>query len=121
MTPYLQQSAPQGRVVTARGEHQQLLRHHKAQRRPHCPSLQMPFHHQRLQLALEFHRSAETNVPLTLERFVRSGSGFLGRTHTARVRAAVPVAMPVAQRLGRWRYIGFPRLPRARGQFTPQN
>ena len=43
-----------------------------------------------------------------------------GRTHTARVRAAVSVAMPGAQRHGRRRYISFPRLPRARGEFTTE-
>lgn len=47
MRPLLQQSAPRGRVGSTRGEYQQLLRHHKAQRRPQQPSLQMDPAHQR--------------------------------------------------------------------------
>ena len=43
-----------------------------------------------------------------------------GRAQKDRVRAAVPVAMPGAQRLGRRRYIGFSRLTLARGQFTTE-
>ena len=42
------------------------------------------------------------------------------RAQKDRVRAAVPVAMPGAQRLGRRRYIGFSRLTLARGQFTTE-
>ena len=71
MTPYLQQSALQGRVGTARGEYQQFLHHHKAQRRPQQSSLQMDSAHQRPQLAVEFHRSVETLIPAIRERIMR--------------------------------------------------
>ena len=72
MTPWLQQSAPRGRVGSTRGEYQQLLRHHKAQRRPQQPSLQMNPAHQRPQLAVEFHRSAATSIPAIRERVNRN-------------------------------------------------
>ena len=71
MRPWLQQSAPRGRVGSTRGEYQQLLRHHKAQRRPQQPSLQMDPVHQRPQLAVEFHRSVETSIPAIRERVMR--------------------------------------------------
>ena len=70
---------------------------------------------------MEFHRSAGTNVPLARGNGYCSAHIFLdGGTRTARVRAAVSVAMPGAQRHGRRRYISFPRLPRARGEFTTE-
>ena len=87
MTPYLQQSALQGRVGTARGEYQQLLRHHKAQCRPQQSSLQMDPAHQRPQLAVEFHRSAGISIPPIRARVMRCRSDKDGRTQEDRARA----------------------------------
>ena len=89
MTPYLQQSALQGRVGTARGEYQQLLRHHKAQCRPQQSSLQMDPAHQRPQLAVEFHRSAGISIPPIRARVMRCRSDQDGRTQEDRARAPV--------------------------------
>ena len=92
MTPYLQQSALQGRVGTARGEYQQLLRHHKAQCRPQQSSLQMDPAHQRPRLAVEFHRSAGISIPPIRARVMRCRSDQNGRTQEVRARAAVSSA-----------------------------
>ena len=92
MTPYLQQSALQGRVGTARGEYRQLLPHHKAQCRPQQSSLQMDPAHQRPQLAVEFHRSAGISIPPIRARVMRCRSDQNGRTQEVRARAAVSSA-----------------------------
>ena len=93
MRPWLQQSAPRGRVGSTRGEYsyQQLLRHHKAQRRPQQPSLQMDPAHQRPQLAVEFHRSAATSIPAIRERVKRCRSDKDGRTQEDRASAGSSV------------------------------
>ena len=92
MTPYLQQSALQERVGTARGEYQQLLRHHKAQCRPQQSSLQMDPAHQRPQLAVEFHRSAAISIPAIRGRVMRCRSDKDGGIPTDRAHAPVSSA-----------------------------
>ena len=119
MTPWLQQSAPRGRVGSTRGEYQQLLRHHKAQRHPQQPSLQMDPAHQRPQLAVEFHRSAGISIPPIRAHVMRCRSDQDGGIATDRAHAPVSSAPSCGDHAANARDNEFSRrIGRARPFFT---
>ena len=68
--------------------------------------------------ALEFHRSAGTNVPLARGRVGALHTFLDGRTQEDRARAAVSLDLSGSQRHGRTRYISFSRLMRVSGLFS---